>query len=727
MQKLFRKNTFKLLSVVLGFGLLVFFISNFTLSNVSYANNNDSNNNEKQLNPDEINLINAGHLVVAVSPPYPPFIELDGDDLIGFEPDLYKEIGKILNLNIEEKILNFDAIIPAVASGTQCDVAMSGISVNPDRQKTVDFTDSYYNSDLSFVVNEDSSINTANAHFKVYDPTLRFAVQSGSSSEYYVKENFPQSKIVIFPNENDCYSAVYSNQADIVCGTKAVAANLLKSTFGSMRVVMNVATDEEYAIAVSKENPALTNALNSAISKLKTDGTINKLYAKYGISTSSEIVQSDLQTVKCTAKTNSLSSNAVLGGLETAITWEGQSANNEKLSKITFEIPEGMEYSTDYLSVTMLTGDDLLTRVKPKFNVDIKDNLINITFADSSQIVAGGYFRVEIPEVFFDKTGGDFKLSGSYTCNNSITKPIKDIPVITVEALDGYKEFAYNLNNTEPVKMWDSNKFLNLFFNPSLFLLSITSVFIGFLMALATVICAFPLALPFGLLLAFMRISKFKIFRGIASFFVNIVRGTPLFLQIYIAFFGLPLAGIDIPNFLLGLIVLALNSSAYMCEIFRAGIQSISKGQFEASRSLGLNKTKTMIFVILPQAFTRCIPTLTSEFILLFKDTSLLASVGVMEVVMYAKTIVAATGSITPYIVAAVFYLIITIPLSNLVKMIETKIKKGHKVNKIKNQPKKDINVDKYIEKGKEVFPPRMGDKDKDGFNGIEASQLGSF
>ena len=136
----------------------------------------------------------------------------------------------------------------------------------------------------------------------------------------------------------------------------------------------------------------------------------------------------------------------------------------------------------------------------------------------------------------------------------------------------------------------------------------------------------------------------------------------------------LPLAGVQIPNIPLGVIVLFMNSGAYLCEIFRAGIQSIPKGQFEASRSLGMNGAQTMLFVIIPQTVRRVIPTMTSEFILLYKDTSMLAAVGVMEIVMYAKTIVAATGSITPYIVAALFYLIITLPLAKVVGKLEARL-----------------------------------------------------
>ena len=218
-----------------------------------------------------------------------------------------------------------------------------------------------------------------------------------------------------------------------------------------------------------------------------------------------------------------------------------------------------------------------------------------------------------------------------------------------------------------------------------------------------------------------MRMSKIGILRGIGALYVNVVRGTPVFLQIYIAFFGLPLAGIQIPPFILGVIVLALNSAAYQCEIFRAGIQSISKGQFEAARSLGMSGGQTMAFVIIPQTIRRVLPTMTSEFILLYKDTSLLAAVGVMEIVMYAKTIVASTGSITPYIVAAIFYLVLTIPLANLVGRLEERLsgadggtskkakkQEARKARKAAREAKKAVNPGVVAEKLEEA-PAHVG------------------
>ena len=290
---------------------------------------------------------------------------------------------------------------------------------------------------------------------------------------------------------------------------------------------------------------------------------------------------------------------------------------------------------------------------------------------------AGGYLRVEIYGVFFPVAGGEMALNGSYALEDGTTLPVEDIQPLTVTGVSTTGQITSWLSDQEWVQAWNSNRFLRMFLNPVIIVDSFPIVFQGFLMAVAIVAIAFPLAIPLGLCLSLMRMAKLRVLRGLASLYVNVVRGTPLFLQIYIAFFGLPLAGLSIDKFPLGVIVLAMNSAAYLCEIFRAGIQSIPAGQNEAARSLGMNGAQTMIFVIIPQTVRRVIPTMTSEFILLYKDTSMLAAVGVMEVVMYAKTIVASTGSITPYIVAACFYLVITLPLAKVVGRLEARLAGG--------------------------------------------------
>ena len=398
-----------------------------------------------------------------------------------------------------------------------------------------------------------------------------------------------------------------------------------------------------------------------------------------------------LDTVKCTARPNADTGSDVLGGIETRVTWEGQAAPDEAVKAITLTLPEGTEFEIDDARCTVLSGSDLMTRVNPECMFAIEGQAAVCTLAEPAAL--GGYFRIEIYGVVFPLAGGDMDITGTYELADGTIKSINDIPTIELAVTSPTQQLATYLEQQPWVQAWNSNKFLRLFFNPPILVSSFPIVLGGFFMALAIVFVAFPLAIPIGLAFSFMRMSKIKILRAIGSIYVNVVRGTPVFLQIYIAFFGLPLAGIQIPPFILGVIVLALNSSAYQCEIFRAGIQSINKGQFEAARSLGMTGAQTMMFVIIPQTIRRVLPTMTSEFILLYKDTSLLAAVGVMEIVMYAKTIVASTGSITPYIVAAVFYLVLTIPLANLVGRLEERLAGGGGQSKkaAKKQKKKAL------------------------------------
>ena len=379
-----------------------------------------------------------------------------------------------------------------------------------------------------------------------------------------------------------------------------------------------------------------------------------------------------LETAKCTARPNADTGSDVLGGTQTRITWEGQAGDNEQVKNITLTLPEGTKFGLDNTKLTVLTGPDLMTRENPEVEISADGQNLRVNLAEPA--VKGAYFRVEIYDVYFPAEGGSYTLTGTYTNAKDETLAIDTIPAITTVGINAAEQLSNWLGEQGWVQAWNDVKFLHLFLDPTLLVTSFPVVLQGFFMALAIIVCAFPLAIPFGLILAFMRLSESRILRALANLYVNIIRGTPLFLQIYIAFFGLPLAGINIPNFPLGVAVLVMNSAAYQCEIFRSGIQAIPPGQSEAARSLGMTKLQTTFSVIIPQMIRIVIPTMTNDFILLYKDTSMLAAVGVMEIVMYAKSIVASTGSITPYIVAAIFYLIITIPMANLVGVMERKL-----------------------------------------------------
>ncbi len=178
-----------------------------------------------------------------------------------------------------------------------------------------------------------------------------------------------------------------------------------------------------------------------------------------------------------------------------------------------------------------------------------------------------------------------------------------------------------------------------------------------------------------GSVVGLLRLSRVKPLKIIAGAYVEFIRGTPLLVQLAILYFGLPSIGIDLSAFAAAVIGLSVNSGAYVGEIVRAGIQSIDKGQMEAARSLGMSGHLAMIFVILPQAFRRIIPPLVNEFIILIKDSSLLSTIAITELMRAGQHIRARTyADFQIYTAIAVLYFIITFTLSNVLGVLERRL-----------------------------------------------------
>ena len=171
------------------------------------------------------------------------------------------------------------------------------------------------------------------------------------------------------------------------------------------------------------------------------------------------------------------------------------------------------------------------------------------------------------------------------------------------------------------------------------------------------------LSLPLGLLVALCRISKFGPLRHLMEFYIWIMRGTPLMLQLLFVYFALPMIGIRLPDIAAALLAFTLNYAAYFAEIFRAGIQSIGRGQYEAAKSLGMTYTQTMRRIIVPQMIRHVLPPVSNETINLVKDTSLIYILAMNDLLRVARTIVQREFDMTPFFVAAVFYLAMTFVL----------------------------------------------------------------
>ena len=200
--------------------------------------------------------------------------------------------------------------------------------------------------------------------------------------------------------------------------------------------------------------------------------------------------------------------------------------------------------------------------------------------------------------------------------------------------------------------------------------------------SLLVAICALVFGSILGLIAAAFKMSRFKVLRTIATIYVEVFRGTPMMLQIMIFYLCGPIftsvlfGFVYTPNpILVGILAVSINSGAYTTELFRSAIQSIDKGQWEASKTIGLNYFETMRYVILPQALKRILPPFVNEFIVLIKDSSLLSTIGAVELLQTATVIGGKYYNyLIPLTMAAVMYLVMTLTISYFARKLERRL-----------------------------------------------------
>lgn len=176
-----------------------------------------------------------------------------------------------------------------------------------------------------------------------------------------------------------------------------------------------------------------------------------------------------------------------------------------------------------------------------------------------------------------------------------------------------------------------------------------------------------------GMLIGTMRMSKIKPVSWLASAYINFIRGTPMLVQIYLVYYGIPLG---LNNFWSGVVAMTVHSSAYIAEIFRSGVQSVDKGQLEAARSVGMSKLQGMFLVVIPQAVKNILPALCSQFVVIIKNTSLVSVIGMQELMYQTDTVRSITYlAFEPLIIAAVLYFLIGYVINLIVGALERRMK----------------------------------------------------
>lgn len=178
-----------------------------------------------------------------------------------------------------------------------------------------------------------------------------------------------------------------------------------------------------------------------------------------------------------------------------------------------------------------------------------------------------------------------------------------------------------------------------------------------------------------GLFVGVARVSRIRVVRTTATVYTEVIRGTPLLMQLIVLYYGLPSVGINLEAVVAGIIGLSANSAAYVGEIFRAGIQSVGRGQREVALACGLTRPQTMRYIILPQAFRLVLPPLTNEFVTMLKDSSLVSTLAIAELLRTGREIVAWKVNVfSPFAGVTLLYLAMTLPLTHLARYLERRI-----------------------------------------------------
>ncbi len=241
------------------------------------ASSSSSASEDAQGTTEEMVLIDDGKLTIAASLDFPPFENLEGSEAVGFEVDLMKALAEKMGLQAEYlPSTKFDTIVPMISAGGKADVGVSGFTVTEDRKKEIDFTDVIMDSNQGIVVMKDSGYTDVDQL-----AGKKIGAQSCTTGYDWAKENIEGAEVIPFDEMTAVFAALQSGQIDAIASDLPVVQYYVNNAYTDMQIIAEIPTGEQYAIVVSKDNPALTQALNDAIAEAKADGTYDEIYEKW--------------------------------------------------------------------------------------------------------------------------------------------------------------------------------------------------------------------------------------------------------------------------------------------------------------------------------------------------------------------------------------------------------------------------------------------------------------
>jgi polar amino acid transport system substrate-binding protein len=547
----------------------------------------------------------------------------------GLEVELLIRFGNSIGRPIEFLTINFGGLIAALTSG-QVDIIASGIAITPERSKQVAFSIPYLKENAIVVTraalaSKENLIPQSVAQKDGSDlATAIVATMTGTNSEFFLRENFPQAQLLLFDDINDAFLAVKTGKADYVL-TSYTTSLLAEKNNRELVVLPKEYIREPAGIAMNKKDTALLRQINEVIIRFKNDNKLEEIISHWIKTDGSDYQFAEIPTIKegkplrvgiaANREPMCFISNGKITGIDAEI-----------IENIAFELGRPVEYSDMKFSALIAA---------------LESGRIDVIISNFS-ITSERLKRVNFSEGYFVN------------------------PQVLTTLSYKTEEKSERLSWFAEVK----ERFFNNLILEKRYLL----IFEGFKQTIIITIFAIILGTIFGGIICFLRMSRNKAMRNFAKMYIMVMRGTPILVLLMI-FFYIIFASTSLSATVVAVITFALNMGAYSSEMFRTAIQSVDKGQTEAGIALGFTKIQTFIFVVFPQALKNVIPVYKGEVISLLKMTSIVGYIAVVDLTKASDIIRSRTfDAFFPLIAVAIIYFLLAWLLGMALNKLDRKI-----------------------------------------------------
>lgn len=564
----------------------------------------------------------------------------------GLDIEIISRFAASIGRSVDIKILNFDALIPSLSSG-KLDVAINGIMITPERANEVTFSNPYYDVETAAIALKSrivpKLVNSAGA-FRIPRgdgsdvETATAGAMTGSLGEMFMKENYPNAKVLCFDEITDAIQALRTGKVKYVMTSYTNAVNACRSD-KKLVILPKHYTEEGAAVAINKKsNPVLVNGINASIKRMKEDGTVDVMVKRW---IRQDGDYDDEEPVAAAGTSGIAEKYDVRGTLGRKSLRVGISASREPMCFVRNGKPAGLDC-------------ELIKNVAADLGMDVEFHDMKFSALTASLLSN----KVDVVISNFTATAERAKVvdfSDTYFTNPQVLMVLTEAEAKEVDKVGFFEKIK--------------NSFVNNLVKEKRYMLILDGLWQTVLISVFAIL----LGTLLGAGICFLRMSNYKAFSGFAKGYIDIMRGTPVLVLLMIVFYVV-FAKSNVSATFVAVLTFALNFAAYVSEMFRSSIEGIDRGQKEAGIALGFTPGKTFRFIILPQAVARVLPVYKGEAISLVKMTSVVGYIAVQDLTKASDIIRSRTfDAFFPLIVITIIYFILAWLLGKALDLLNNK------------------------------------------------------